>query len=219
MAMKTSLAILLLLTIASPAEAKPTGTSAKAAIAEKPRPGRLLLAPKLGLFEPTTRLGGAFFAGIEVGYATPLLDDAVAIVLELDWYRPRMSGAVADPRLSLGGQSAGGGYHLGLAEFGVLLSAVYRAEDALTRGLALYGGLGPGLYSHRAAMTAFGSTTIETETNMGLQLLAGADLRLGPGAVFAETRYHFARVHFLSTGNANTGGFLALGAGYRLRFF
>lgn len=179
----------------------------------KPEKGRFMLAPKLGLFEPTSRLSGAFFAGLEVGYVTPALDNRLAVVLELDWVRPRASGSIADTRL-VGGDT---GYSLGNAEVGILLSGVYRFED-LVAGFTPYGGLGPGLYLHRTVTNAFGSQYKETEGKLGLQALAGGDYTLGPGAVFAEFRYHFARVDFLSTGNANVGGFLALGAGYRFRF-
>jgi opacity protein-like surface antigen len=179
----------------------------------------LLVAPKLGLFEPISRASGAFYAGVEVGYVTPLFDHGLAFVLELDWYRPKLSGTVTDPRLTVNGTTANGAYRSGQAEIGLMLSAVYRAEDKPIEGLTPYGGLGPGLFWHRAAMTAFGTTNIETSTTVGLQLLAGADYRVGPGALFAETRYHFAKVSFISTGNANVGGFLALSLGYRLRFF
>ena len=180
---------------------------------EKPQKGRFMLAPKLGLFEPTTRLSGAFFLGLEAGYVTPALDNHLAIVLELDWVRPRASGAVSDPRVVAGD----GAYNLGNAEVGVLLSAVYRLEDVIA-GLTPYGGLGPGLYFHRTATQAFQNQYVETEGRLGLQMLAGADYTLGPGAAFVEFRYHLARVDFVSTGGANVGGFLALGAGYRLRF-
>jgi hypothetical protein len=222
--MKTTLALMMLLPAAALAQTKPVPAAAtKPAAAPvktqvvmpppKPVKGRFLVAPKLGLFEPTSRLSGAFFLGIEAGYVTPALDDRLAVVLELDWVRPRASGAVADPRVVAGD----GAYNLGNAEVGVLLSAVYRVEDALP-GLTPYGGLGPGLYFHRAATQAFQNTYVETEGRVGLQLMGGADYTLGPGAAFAEVRYHFSRVDFLSTGSANVGGFLALGVGYRLRF-
>jgi opacity protein-like surface antigen len=110
-----------------------------------------------------------------------------------------------------------GAYNLGNAEVGILLSAVYRLEDALP-GLTPYGGLGPGLYLHRTTTQAFQSQYVETEGRLGLQMMAGADYALGPGAAFVEFRYHFSRVDFVSTGSANVGGFLALGLGYRLRF-
>ena len=199
--MKTILALLVLLPAAS--------FAAPAA----PAKSRFVVAPKLGLFEPTSRLSGALFLGLEAGYVTPALDNRLAIVLEVDWVRPRASGNVTDPRVVAGD----GAYNLGNAEAGVLLSAVYRLEDVVL-GLTPYGGLGPGLYFHRTATQAFQNTYLETEARVGFQLMAGADYTLGPGAAFAEVRYHFTRVDFLSTGNANVGGFLALGAGYRLRF-
>src|SRR5260221_6719430 len=201
---------------AAPAAAAPAAAPKKADSVSAPvktTKGRLLVAPKLGLFEPTSRLSGAFFAGIEAGYLTPALADRLAVVLELDWVRPRASGSVADPRVV----SGDGAYNLGNAEVGVLLSAVYRMEDAVP-GLTPYGGLGPGLYFHRTATQAFQNTYIETEGHVGFQLMAGADYTLGPGAAFVEFRYHYSKVDFLATGNANVGGFLALGAGYRLRF-
>ena len=179
----------------------------------RPQKGRFLLAPKFGLFEPTSRLSGAFFLGLEAGYVTPALDDRLAVVLEVDWVRPRASGSVADPRVVAGD----GAYNLGNAEVGILLSAVYRLEDALP-GLSPYGGAGPGLFFHRTATQAFQNTYVETEGRVGFQMLGGADYVIGPGAAFAEIRYHFTRVNFVSTGSSNVGGFLALGLGYRLRF-
>ncbi len=237
--MKTPLALLMLVSSAAAAQmqppkaaapapatraAAPPATSPKApapaakkadviAPPAKPEKGRFLVAPKLGLFEPTSRLSGAFFLGLEAGYVTPALDDHLAVVLEVDWVRPRASGSVADPRVVAGD----GAYNLGNAEVGVLLSAVYRLEDAVP-GLTPYGGLGPALFFHRTATQAFQNTYVETEARIGFQLLGGADYVIGPGAAFAEVRYHFTRVNFVATGNANVGGFLALGLGYRLRF-
>jgi opacity protein-like surface antigen len=206
-----NLALCLLLPAAAFAQVAPS-----VGVSEEPptatTKGRFLVAPKLGLFEPTSRLSGAFYAGAEVGYVTPALDDRVAVVLELDWVQPRASLSSADSRLL-----SNGSYSLGNSEIGVLLSGVYRFEDLIS-GLTPYGGLGPGLYFHRTATNAFGNRYVETEGKFGFQLMAGADYTIGPGAAFLEFRYHFSRVDFLSTGNANVGGFLAAGAGYRLRF-
>ena len=198
-----------------PAPAPATAVDKTELIAPPPKPekGRFLLAPKLGLFEPTSRLSGAFFLGLEAGYVTPALGDRLAVVLEVDWVRPRASGNTVDPRL-VGNDGA---YSLGNAEVGVLLSAVYRLEEILP-GLTPYGGLGPGLYFHRTASNAFGNQYLETEGRLGFQMMAGADYTVGPGAAFVEFRYHFTRVDFLATGDANVGGFLALGGGYRFRF-
>ena len=217
--MKT-IALFMLLPAAAQAAPKPKPAPAPAAARQAPavpvEPAapkqRFMLAPKLGLFEPTTRMSGALFLGFEAGYLTPALDDRLAVVMEVDWVRPRAAGAITDPRVA-----GGGTYTLGNAEVGVLLSAIYRLEGAIPM-FTPYGGLGPGLYIHRAATNAFGSQYIETESKLGFQVVAGGDLALGPGAGFIEFRYHFARVDFLSTGDANVGGFLALGAGYRFRF-
>ena len=205
---------------ATPASAAKTATPAPApkktdlvAQPMKTEKGRFMVAPKLGLFEPTSRLSGAFFLGIEAGYVTPALDDHLAVVLEVDWVRPRASGSVTDPRVVAGD----GAYNLGNAEVGLLLSAVYRFEDVIL-GLTPYGGFGPGVFFHRTVTQAFQNTYTETEARVGLQIMAGADYTLGPGAAFVEFRYHFSKVDFKATGNANVGGFLALGAGYRLRF-
>jgi len=181
------------------------------AFADSPAP-RLMAAPKLGLFEPTSRLSGALMLGAEFGYLTPALDDRLAVVLEVDWVRPRTDGTITDPRAP-----AGQTYSLANGEVGILLSAVYRAENFIPR-LTPYAGGGPGLYFHRAAVSAFGNQYLETETHVGLQLLGGAEYAIGPGGGFAEVRYQFARVDFVSTGNANVGGFLALGLGYRFKF-
>ena len=67
------------------------------AFADSPTP-RLIAAPKLGLFEPTSRLSGALMLGAEFGYLTPALDDRLAVVLEVDWVRPRADGTITDPR-------------------------------------------------------------------------------------------------------------------------
>lgn len=206
--MKTILALNLALATAAAAASKTADVATTTAA--KPR---FMLAPKLGLFEPTSRMSGAFFMGFEAGYLTPALDDKLAVVLEVDWVRPRAAGAVADPRVIGPTQT----YTLGNSEVGFLLSAVYRAEGLLPM-FTPYGGVGPGLFLHRTATNSFGSTYIETESRIGVQALAGGDLALGPGAGFIEFRYHFSRVDFLSTGATNVGGFLALGFGYRFRF-
>jgi opacity protein-like surface antigen len=176
--------------------------------------GMLMIAPKIGLFKSTTALQAAFYSGVELGVATPLLSQRLAVVFEFNWVRPHYSSSITDPRLP----SGGGAFSLRESEFGFLLSAVYRFEDALP-GLTPYGGLGPSLYYQRAALTAFDSVNVESESKLGFQLLGGADYRLGPGALFGEVHYHYAKVDFVGTGNVNVGGFLAIGVGYRFRFF
>ena len=198
--------------VAKPA-APPAASTAPEIGSQAAPKGRFLIAPKLGLWVPTSALSAAPMVGVEVGYVTPALGDRLAVVLELDWARPRTSGPVSDPRLSSSPQP----WALGNATVGVLLSAVYRFED-LVPGLSPYGGAGPGLFFHRAAMVAFGNRYLETEGKLGFQLFAGADYTVGPGAVFLELRYHYVQIDLLSTGDVNAGGFVLPGVGYRLRF-
>ena len=212
MAIKTLALWLLLPAVVLAAPAPEPEIAPLVAPAEKPRLKRFMVAPKLGLYEPTSRLSGAVFVGVEAGYVTPGMDDHLAVVLELDWVRPKASGTLSDPRLTNPSD-----YSLGNAELGVLLSAVYRAENVIPR-LTPYGGVGPGVYFHRTATNAFGSQYIETETRVGFQMMGGADFSIGPGAAFGELRYTFSRVDFISTGSSSAGSMLALGVGYRLRF-
>lgn len=201
--------ITLLALAGTPAAAEsPKTTEATPEASQEPQ-GRLLLAPKLGFFKTTTPLSGAFFLGAEVGYVTPLLNNRLAIVAEFDFHQPNVKGTLSDPQVQ-----ADGAYTLTEREMAVLLSAVYRFEGTLTP----YVGAGPGLYLHQAKSEAFGNTYTETESNVGFQLLGGLEYRLGPGGLFAEVHYHFARVDFLTTGDVNVGGFLAAGVGYRFRF-
>ena len=217
--MKTLAAALLCLPLAAlagPAKASPPAAPPVEAVAPAPTAtqGRLLLAPKLGVFLPTSSLGAAFFVGAEVGWVTPALDDRLAVVLDLSWSRPKAKGSLTGAR----GLATGvdGAWDLGVSEFAVQLSAVFRQPDVGLRGLTLYGGLGPSLVYARAAITSFSQVNLETETKPGFQFLCGAELNAGPGAAFLELRYLWTKVDFRSTGDANVGGF-PIAAGYRFR--
>jgi hypothetical protein len=182
-------------------------------VAARPAVPTLYLAPKLGALIPTSRLKTAFFAGLEAGYVPHVLDGALSVQLDLSWTRPKGSGTLSDPQLRVADST----WQLGEAQFGVQLSAVYRFRGALER-LTPYLGGGPGLFWHRAAITAFAENSMETEAKLGLQALGGAELNgLGPGLAFLEAQYRLARVDFVSTGFTSLGG-VALAGGYRLTF-
>lgn len=195
-------------------EAPPAETASTDAA--KPRSASILLAPKLGLFKSTSPTWGALFVGAEVGYVTPLLDHRLAAVFDVSFHVPGAKGLSTDTRLSLpGGGDAG--YVLSQQELAFHLSALYR-HPGLAPNLTLYGGAGPGLFLHWAQMTAFGNTYYERESNLGAQALLGGEYAIGPGGAFLELRYHFTLIDFLATGDANIGGFLTGGLGYRFRF-
>lgn len=192
--------------------APPASDAAPAEASEStPGQGGLTLAAKAGFFKSTTPLQGAPYLAAEVGYITPLLHSRLAIVAEFDFHQPKVSGALTDAQIPEGS----GNYTVTEREMALLVSAVYRFEGAWG-SVTPYVGAGPGLYLHRATSEAFGSTVKESEGTVGVQALAGAELHLGPGGVFAEAHYHFTRIGFLSTGGVNVGGFLAASLGYRL---
>ncbi len=207
--MKTTLKALLVSVLVSASALAQSGGSAR------PQLG-LLFAPKVGFFKTTTALQGAFYAGGELGYLTPLLDRKLAIVAEGSWHKPTLIGTVADPQLAAGTGSFG----MTERQVAVLLSAVYRASGLFGSGplaaLTPYGGLGPGLYLHTVTTDAFGSRHVETQGTFGFQVLAGAEYTLGPGGVFFEVHYHVTQIDLRTTGAANVGGFLAASLGYRL---
>lgn len=181
-----------------------------------PREGSVLLAPKVGFFKTTTPLSGDLYLAAEVGYVTPLLERRLAVVVEVNYHRPKLSGTLTDPQLGgFGAPPPDGTYSVAVREVAFLLSAVYRFEHEVGT-LTPYVGGGLGLYLHRATADIFGAVSSESDGGLGLQALAGLELPLGPGGLFVEAHYHFAPVDLVITGDGNVGGFLA-SLGYRLR--
>ncbi|NOK34489.1 hypothetical protein D7W79_28740 [Corallococcus exercitus] len=182
---------------------------------KKDREGPFFIAPKVGFIKPVTSLGGDLFLGGEVGFLTPLLQRRLALVLEVNYHRPSMSGTLRGPQLDNLGQPIESPYTLAEREVAIQLSAVFRFPRALGP-LTPYVGAGPGLYLHRATVESFDGTASESGGGLGFQALAGAELPLGPGGAFLEAKYHFAPVDFLTTGDVNAGAVL-VAVGYRLR--
>ncbi|MFP2909715.1 hypothetical protein ACLESD_32650 [Pyxidicoccus sp. 3LFB2] len=207
-----ALALFVALTALSAAEPTVTPESEAAA---PPANGRILLAPKVGFFKSTTPLSGDLYLAAEVGYVTPLLNRRLAVVLEVNYHRPKLSGSLTDPQLGGFGTPPDGRYTVAVSEVAFLLSAVFRFEKALGM-LTPYVGGGPGLYLHQATSDIFGSVSSESDGGLGLQALAGLEMPLGPGGAFFEAHYHFAPLDLVTTGDVNVGGFLA-SVGYRLR--
>jgi hypothetical protein len=191
-------------------------TSLAAAAQEAPQPAadaapRFLVAPKLGLWVPTSRLGNAAFAGLQADWVTPWAGGALSLGLEVSWTRPKFAGTLSDPQL----RAADTTVNLGASQLGFTLLATWRFSE-MVAGLVPYAGGGPGLYAHRVASTAFAENTLEKESKLGLQLVGGAELRAGPGSAYLELDARLARVDFVTTGFTSLGG-LAVAAGYRFK--
>jgi hypothetical protein len=166
---------------------------------------------KLGGTYPTSKLGVTYMGAFDLSYKLPFLRELlnngyVAVGAEVGYLQPKLSGSSTSA-------SVGGNYSYDLAQRLLTVSL-----DAIVSypvlGVKPYAGLGWGFYFLRAQSTLLDRTNTETQTRSGLEARGGAAFPLGPGDVFAELRYHWVGLEFLSTGSGNAGG-VTLGAGYR----
>lgn len=168
----------------------------------------LQFALKAGGTVAFSRLSAALFAGVELGYALPVLNRQLSLGVELGYGQP---GRAAD-----GTSSTAGAYSYQLSQR--LLTFAIDATFTLPAGpLVAYAGAGWGAYHLRAEVESFGMTNVETQLRSGLQVRGGAGLGAGPGTLFGELRAHYVGLEFLSTGEANGGGVTGA-VGYRLKF-
>lgn len=188
-------------------EPEPTPQVAAPAASSTPVPGLLFAAPKVGASKATNALPGALFLAAEVGVRLPVLEQRLALVAQVSYHQPGLQGSL--------GNSPDAGYRLTQSEVVLGLSAVYRLESS---ALTPYGGLGPGLYLRQARVEYLGSPYVESRVDVGVQLLAGAEYRLGPGGVFAEAHYHLTGAEPSLTGSAQLSSWLVGSAGYRLHW-
>jgi len=198
-------------------EVKAVEVTTPAAPVEEPKPAApakdeslgVSVAAKLGGTLPTSALGLTYFVGLEVGYRLPLLDRLLGVAFEFSAGRPGKSGTINAP-------AVGGNFDYDLAQRLYILAFEANGQQKLG-DLWVYAGLGYGVYLLKASMKALGATNTESQARAGMQVRGGAAYRLGPGDVFAELRYHYVGLRFLTTGRSNAGG-LTLGAGYRYSF-
>ncbi|HSP78371.1 MAG TPA: outer membrane beta-barrel protein [Myxococcaceae bacterium] len=203
-------ALLLAPSFAAAQEAAPEAPSAEASAPAEASPGGLGLsvAPKLGATLATSELGPTFFAGVDVLYQLPVLERRLGVGVEVAFGQPGLAGGGTSP--------VAGDYTYTLD--GRWVTASVDALGFLPLGpVEAYGGLGYGLYLLRVENSSFDQTTVENQMRTGLQVRAGAGYGLGPGRLFAEARYHYVGLEFLTTGEANGGG-ITFAAGYRFGF-
>lgn len=168
----------------------------------------LQFALKAGGTVAFSKLSPTLFAGVELGYALPVLNRQLSLGVEFGYGQP---GRDAD-----GTSSTAGAYSYELTQR--LLTFAVDATYSLPLGaLVAYAGAGWGAYHLRAQVESFGMTNTETQLRSGLQVRGGAGLKAGPGTLFGEVRAHYVGLEFLSTGEANAGG-LTGAVGYRLQF-
>ena len=191
---------------ANPAE--PTSAAEPTSVAQTSEIG-LAVAAKVGGTLVTSALDMTYFVGLDFSYRLPFLDRLLGVGLELSMQNPGASGKV--DAAAVGGSYQ---YELSTQLFTIAIEAIAGKSFG---DFSPYGALGYGLFILSTDVTAFGEESTESQTRAGMTLRGGCGYRLGPGDLFAELRYHYVDLAFLSTGESNAGG-ITLGVGYRYGF-
>ncbi len=180
-----------------------------------PAKSGLLASAKLGGFVPFDGLSPFVSFGVEIGYALPVLDGRLAILLVVDYTEPTKTGTESDPRVT------GGTYTWKLTEqeLGIMPILEYRLLGM--KPVVPYVGIGPRMLLARSTVRDNGSPTImethEQSTAWGVGVPVGAELPAGPGRVIGELLLQYGSLNHVATGDANTGA-ASLSVGYRITF-
>lgn len=181
---------------------------------EPPKPWQIGVAPRIGFVVPTSKLGAMVVGGIEVAYALPALNHQLIIALDMSLTRPSYDASAMDPRIPNGATT----YTIHETELVVGATIGYRVFGA-EHALVPWGALGPVLHmlkTSETTMVAPGENTA-TSTELGLELAAGVDYRVGPGFVLGGARLIYSNLDHALTGDTNAGK-LGLELGYRFVF-
>lgn len=180
----------------------------------EPAPWTVGVAPRVGVALPTSKLGAYMIGGLQIDYVPSFASHRVMLGLDLSLTRPGYDGTVMDPRIP-GGM---GTYAVQETEGLVGVTAAYRFASA-DRGVVPWLGAGPVLHLLRTSETTSlaPGTNTATSTELGVEALGGADVRLGPGFLVGEARYVYSRLAHTLTGSTNAGA-LSFDLGYRLVF-
>lgn len=189
------------------------------------------LGPVLGVGVSTSGLGVGPEFGAEVGGRLALGPGAFAFSLRGTWSAYERTGTLAQPCAPAGSggsnaspapgapcvsQPASGSYDYTLSEMliRVSLPLSYRVLP-ITSAFNVYVGVAPTLTVQRAETAAFTQRTVENALRFGVTGFAGAQYRLGFGALFFEAGYAWAPVSHRATGEVPLGA-VQLAMGYRL---
>jgi hypothetical protein len=180
---------------------------------EEGKTWNLMVAPRLGVAIPTSRLGPFVSMGVELGYRLPILSGHLVAVGDLAYTRPSRSSTANDARV--GGDAD---FTIKETEIKFGAGAAYRLFDD-THALNPWAGGSLIMQRLKSAETnnlAPGENT-STDVRFGGELAFGADYRIGPGYVLGEARIPLTDLDDLITGNSNAGN-VNLSAGYRFVF-
>lgn len=175
-----------------------------------------------GVSQVFSELGGWPVIGLEVGIFLPIISEHRPLGVSLSAHYTAPGAAGTGELASLG--ESGADYEWDLQERMLLLELPLRwrfGQNAST--VRPYAMLGPRLYLLESVLTAKGNDGEdfgehrETKTHVGLMAGGGADIKLGPGAVFGGIVLGWSDLNTRITGDSNTGN-LTFDVGYRLHF-
>lgn len=175
-----------------------------------------------GVSQVFSELGGWPVVGLEVGIFLPILGEHRPLGISLAAHYTAPGAAGTGTLASLG--ESGADYEWDLQERMLLLELPLRWRFGQnTSTVRPYAMLGPRLYLLESVLTAKGNDGAdfgehrETQTHVGLMAGGGADIKLGPGAVFGGLVMGWSDLNTRITGDSNTGN-LTFDVGYRLHF-
>ncbi len=206
-----TIASLLLLATAAPALAAEPAPAASAPAATEAKLPLLLLGVGAGVYIPTSSLGPSFLVNLDGAFQLPVLARKLGIGLGLAYSQPTTSGAISDARLS----APQADYDSIMRELVLDVLISYRILPWSSRW-SPHVGVGPAFYFLAHKVTSLGLEQTETSTQVGFKLTAGADFRIGPGALVGEVRFPFAMVGQRTTGDSNVGA-VSVVVAYRFR--
>lgn len=171
------------------------------------------VAPRIGLTVPTSELGAMVVGGLEIDVALPVLGRQLVAALDVTITRPGADGSVNDTRIN-----GAGDWDIGVTEFKIGLDLIYRVFGP-ERSLVPFAGAGPVLHMLRTTQTtsfAPGENQAQN-TELGFEILGGADYKMGPGYLLGEARLVYSNLDHLFTGDT-TATNITISTGYRLVF-
>jgi len=172
----------------------------------------LHIGPSFSAFSP---LKTTVLPRLEVGAALPFLGQRLQLFAVASYQAPKAEGEVEDTRVP------GLTFSYTLVEKELMLGGGLNVRFLeLGRPVNPYVAIGPQVFlletvaNGEADGAAFGENR-ETDTKVGLYAGAGVEIRLGPGALFAQMGFTWCKLDGLITGVSNTGA-LNPTVGYRL---
>lgn len=152
---------------------------------------------------------------LEVGVALPFAGQRIQVLGTLAYMAPPSEGAVDDSRVS------GASFSYALVHKELMLGFGVNVRFLeLGRRINPYVGIAPQIYLMETVIdgdadgAAFGESR-ERYSKMGIYVGAGAELRLGPGALFVQLGFTYSKLDGQISGDSNTGA-LSPSVGYRL---